>query len=157
MNKVIRMIFLLIAIFSTLIILSACGEKASTELSPRDEIEGVLYNESGANKSIANVKDVIAEILDFNNREYEKVIIKYNGEEYKAVEDITYLQEILDNEAQYKISYEKGQNKEDIFVVTLESENSASSESTDNQNSIDSIQENLINKNDIQDNIDYEE
>ncbi len=157
MNKVIKKIFLLIAVVSLLMLFTACTESPKEELSPSDKIEGVLYNESGSNKSIADVKDVIANILDFNNREYEKIAIKYDGEEYKEVEDITYLQDILDKEAQYKISYEKGPDNETIFVVTIIGDAIVSSENTNVESGIDKLQENLINKNDIQDDISYDE
>ncbi len=129
-----------------MLVLTACGE-TNTDTT-NDVVETVISNVTtygGEAQVFANVKKIIASILDYNNiveNTDDRIEISYKDESYLKVEDLTYLMTILDETKNYTISSDAKDTKSlpKKVVITEESSN------TD-----------LIDQNSVSDTISYEE
>ena len=87
-TKTIATLILLILISTMLI---ACGEE-QTEISQSeviDSISTVATEVEGKGRDYTSVKKLVATIIDYNNKQDNKIQVKYKGDSYSKTEEIT--------------------------------------------------------------------
>ena len=143
MKKIIVGIIIILAIF---VAFAACENKIPEETQEIIENSKTAAKEiTGGGKTFADVKKLIASILDYNNivdSSDSRVQVKFKDEIYSKVEDLTYLLTFLDETKVYKIQTAFDKTTEIPSEILIEEDETA----------IDLIEGNSVN-----DEIRYEE
>ena len=134
-------IFYVLITLSLTLLLVACGESTKIPSAEENEIVTTIDAKKGSEKSFADVKDLIASILDYNNKEYENVVVKYKGDDYVSIDDLNLLLTLLKEDSSYSILADSSEDQLITLVVTIIDEENV---------------EDLIEQNDIGDDVIFE-
>ena len=138
-----KKILAIIAVIAMALILVSCGEKEPTETEKIiDNVKTSISTLKDKDSTYADVKRLIASILDYNNvvDSDKRIVVVYKDDEYSIVEDLTFLMTYLVEGNSYNISYnDKSEVPDRIEILDVVYDND------------------LINENSVDDEISYEE
>ncbi len=138
-----KKILAIIAVIAVALILVSCGEKEPTETEKIiDNVKTSISELKDKDSTYADVKRLIASILDYNNvvDSDKRIVVVYKDDEYSIVEDLTFLMTYLVEGNSYNISYKDKSGVPDKIEI------------------LDVVYDNdLINENSVDDEISYEE
>ena len=130
MSKFLKVLLIVAIVIIAAMALVACDNKEEQPDilkvvgSTRESLEDSLKSKAGLNKKGQDVKGMIYDIIDFNNNNASDMIyVSYKEVEYKEIEDLNYLCDLLiDDEIYDVIINYKNQDIAGIELSQIESE-----------------------------------
>ena len=161
MKNVLKLLVLVVLCINIIVLFTACEEsKPIEEVKP--EIVSVIEASKGNSIGFSKVKELLADIMDYNNKEYENVVVEYKNSEYTTIDQLNELMGMLDEEKEYTILSDSSDDKSITAVVTIVGDEGAGNLIDQNEIGDDIIYDeessnNLIDQNDLSDDVYFED
>ena len=110
MKKVIKVLIAAMALLLLTLSLVACGDNSDQpEIlnvvgATRESLVDSLKSKEGLNKTGKNVKEMIYDIMDFNNNNHSDMIyVRYKEADYSEIDDLNYVCDLLIDDDKYDV------------------------------------------------------
>ena len=127
MKKVLKVFLAIFVMMILTLALSACGEKdnqpeiLNVAGATRESLVDSLKSKEGKNKSGKDIKEMIYDIMDYNNNNHSNMIyVRYKEADYEEIDDLNYVCDLLLDDETYDVATNsEGQKLVGIEITQL--------------------------------------
>ena len=127
MKKVLKVFLAIFVLMILTLALAACGEKdnqpeiLNVAGATRESLVDSLKSKEGKNKSGKDIKEMIYDIMDYNNNNHSNMIyVRYKEADYEEIDDLNYVCDLLLDDETYDVATNsEGQKLVGIEITQL--------------------------------------
>ena len=127
MKKVLKVFLAIFVLMILTLALVACGEKdnqpeiLNVAGATRESLVDSLKSKEGKNKSGKDIKEMIYDIMDYNNNNHSNMIyVRYKEADYEEIDDLNYVCDLLLDDETYDVATNsEGQKLVGIEITQL--------------------------------------